>query len=69
MRVRYLDGAVEVEVSDDGYGTASAAGAGTGMGIVGMRERVTAIGGTLEAGPKSRGGYLVRATMPTASAA
>ena len=69
VRVRYLDGAVEVEVSDDGYGTASAAGAGTGMGIVGMRERVTAIGGTLEAGPKSRGGYLVRATMPTASAA
>ena len=68
VRVRYLPDALEVEVSDDGHGSAAATASGTGMGIVGMRERVTALGGTLEAAPKSRGGYLVRATLPTASA-
>lgn len=30
-----------------------------------MRERITSVGGTLEAGPKSGGGWLVRATVPT----
>lgn len=37
---------------------------GTGLGITGMRERMSALGGTLEAGPKSRGGWLVRARLP-----
>lgn len=37
---------------------------GTGLGIVGMRERMNALGGSLEAGPKSRGGWLVRARIP-----
>ncbi|GAA1622589.1 MULTISPECIES: sensor histidine kinase [Brevibacterium] len=37
---------------------------GTGLGIVGMRERMSALGGTLDAGPKSRGGWLVRARIP-----
>ena len=35
--------------------------AGSGLGQVGMRERVAAAGGTLELGPRARGGYLVRA--------
>lgn len=38
--------------------------AGLGLGIVGMRERMNALGGSLEAGPKSRGGWLVRARIP-----
>ena len=29
-----------------------------------MRERATASGGTLEAGPRSRGGFLVRLRVP-----
>ncbi|WP_350269962.1 histidine kinase [Brevibacterium sp. CBA3109] len=37
---------------------------GLGLGIVGMRERMSALGGTLDAGPKSRGGWLVRAQIP-----
>ncbi|MGO2554671.1 MAG: sensor histidine kinase, partial [Brevibacterium aurantiacum] len=32
--------------------------------IIGMRERMSALGGSLEAGPKSRGGWLVRAQIP-----
>lgn len=64
LRLRGLGHAVELEVSDDGYATGSLA-PGTGTGIIGMRERVTAVGGTLEAGPKPRGGYMVRASIPT----
>ncbi|ANJ28416.1 hypothetical protein ATC03_18660 [Agromyces aureus] len=38
--------------------------AGGGLGQLGMRERVGAAGGTLEVGPRARGGYLVRARFP-----
>lgn len=68
VRLRYLESSVEVEVTDSG-GMAVRGAPGSGLGIVGMRERLTAVGGTLEAGPRSRGGYLVRADVPTASEA
>lgn len=66
VRLRFAPDALEVEVGDDGHGSPHAArsGLGSGMGLIGMRERVTAIGGALEAGPKSRGGFLVRASLP-----
>jgi signal transduction histidine kinase len=38
-----------------------------GHGIVGMRERVTMLGGTLSAGPTGDGGYLVEAVLPLAA--
>ena len=37
---------------------------GRGYGIVGMRERVQALGGTLSAGPASGGGWCARAAVP-----
>jgi signal transduction histidine kinase len=40
------------------------AGIGTGTGLQGLRERVGACGGTLEAGPSSDGGWLLRARLP-----
>jgi signal transduction histidine kinase len=38
--------------------------AGAGFGIIGMTERVAALGGTLSAGPDEPGGWLVRADLP-----
>ncbi len=65
VRLRYLDDAVELEVTDDGVGLHAAAPAlGGGLGLVGIRERVSADGGTLEARPRGRGGFLVRARIP-----
>lgn len=69
VRVRYTPEAVELEIADSGVGARAAARSGAstpggGLGQVGMRERLAAVGGTLEAGPRSRGGYLVRASVP-----
>lgn len=50
---------LQIEVSDDGVGVQSP----PGRGLRGMRERVAAVGGTLEAGPSSEG-WRVRAMMP-----
>ena len=78
LRLRYLPDAIEVEVTDTGIGsrasrptTVGATGGdpdrsvGSGLGHVGMRERVSAVGGTVEIGPRARGGFLVRAWLPT----
>jgi signal transduction histidine kinase len=68
VRLRYAEDAVELEVSDDGGGvTRRARASGSGLGQVGMRERAAADGGSLEAGPRGRGGYLVRARVPLAT--
>jgi signal transduction histidine kinase len=39
-------------------------GEGGGNGIPGMRERAVALGGTFDAGPRSGGGFRVRARIP-----
>jgi signal transduction histidine kinase len=64
--VRHDDGAIAIEVSDDGRGLAAIAGAsnGAGHGIAGMRERVAVYGGTLHTGPRPGGGFVVRARIP-----
>lgn len=68
VRLRYTDDAVELEVTDDGGGMSRRARlGGAGLGQIGMRERAAADGGTLVAGPRGRGGYLVRARVPLAA--
>ncbi|MFB9834068.1 sensor histidine kinase [Actinoallomurus acaciae] len=57
------DTGLGITVVDDGDGAAKTAG--TGNGLVGIRERAAACGGTAEAGPV-RGGYRVTATLPYA---
>lgn len=66
VRLRYLADAIEVEVANTGS-VASRRSPG-GLGQLGMRERVVASGGTLALGPRSRGGYLVRARLPLGGA-
>lgn len=63
VRVRYGGAGVEVEITNAGRATSYAA---RGMGQIGMGERATVVGGTLEFGPRSgeRGGYLVRVSVP-----
>lgn len=51
-----------IRIEDDGQGN-TAVNDGSGNGLVGMRERITALGGTLTAGPTGRG-YLVQAALP-----
>jgi signal transduction histidine kinase len=57
----YADAALTVQVDDDGR---APSGNGPGLGLVGMRERVTALGGSLHAGPRPVGGFTVRAELP-----
>ncbi len=54
---------VAITVTDDGRGAGSLPGP-DGFGIVGMRERVAAVGGTVTAGPRPGGGWQVRASLP-----
>jgi signal transduction histidine kinase len=64
VRVSYGERDLTVQIDDDGSGGPTRAVAGTGKGIVGMRERVGALGGDLEAGPRPEGGFRVRARLP-----
>jgi signal transduction histidine kinase len=69
VSVRYEDARVVVEVTDTGRGDRDrdSPAAGSGNGIVGMRERVLALGGEFEAGPRRDGGFRVRAWLPLAA--
>jgi signal transduction histidine kinase len=58
---------VSVKVADDapaGRAAPSWFARGGGYGLAGMRERVEALGGTLEAGSGPAGGWVVRAEVP-----
>lgn len=70
--LRHGSGAAEVSIQ---YGPStvlevrnpvrSAETVGEGHGLVGMRERVTAVGGMVTAGPDGRGQFVVHAELPT----
>jgi signal transduction histidine kinase len=53
---------VTVEVTDDAPATAQPSRGG--FGLTGMRERVTSLGGSVDAGPRPGGGWTVSATLP-----
>jgi signal transduction histidine kinase len=68
VAVRYGDGELELEISDEGA-PGRAAGRRVepgGHGLVGMRERVALYGGDLRAGHRPEGGFVVRASLPLA---
>ncbi|MFI5892232.1 sensor histidine kinase [Actinoplanes sp. NPDC051513] len=62
VRLAYESARLTVEVTDDGL---QGAGPVTpGVGLLGMRERVAGLGGTLHADHRDGGGFAVRATFP-----
>lgn len=63
VNVEEQAGCVTVEVSDDAP-AGPAPPSPDGYGLVGMRERVGALGGTLASGPHAGGGWRVQATLP-----
>jgi signal transduction histidine kinase len=66
VELEFTPADLQVTVTDDGHGATAALGGlpGAGRGTTGMRERVTAAGGTLSTGPKPGGGYRVQARIP-----
>ena len=63
VELRYLPRAVEIEVTDNGTATRSRRPAG-GHGLIGMAERVSVFGGSLQAGVRPEGGFRVFVTLP-----
>ncbi|RIQ20731.1 sensor histidine kinase [Jiangella rhizosphaerae] len=69
VRLGWTDDHLRIEVTDDGAGPPSGPGTpsadGSGHGLIGMRERVAAAGGTLDTGPGPGGvGFRVTASVP-----
>ena len=69
--VEHTPEAVVIDVTDSGDGSARVGRSGgrvgsegMGSGLAGMRERVTALGGALAAGPRPEGGFRVHAVLP-----
>lgn len=66
IRADVVDAAVVVDITDDGGASAAAGSVPSGepgYGLIGLRERVDLVGGTLSAGPHGRG-WRIRATLP-----
>ncbi|MEU8207370.1 histidine kinase [Streptosporangium sp. NPDC049046] len=63
VRITYGPKELTVQIDDDGRADPGAVPT-PGVGLSGMRERVTALGGRLRAGPRSEGGFSVRAELP-----
>ncbi|MET9676713.1 histidine kinase [Streptomyces sp. NPDC006482] len=65
IAVREEEGAVLLKVENDGVtGDTSSSPSGPGSGLAGLRERLAAVGGTLEAGPGDGGTFRVTARVP-----
>ncbi len=59
---------VAVTVTDDGGGSRTQPERPPGYGLIGLRERATAVGGTLTAGARAQGGFVVAARLPLPAA-
>jgi signal transduction histidine kinase len=64
VRLSFEPGELRVDVNDDGAGSAAPAAAGVGGGLPGMRERVRAYGGDVQAGPRQPAGWAVTVRLP-----
>jgi signal transduction histidine kinase len=60
----YGDDELRIDVADTGRGKPAGVSEGAGHGLVGMRERAAAVGGSVETGPSPGGGFRVAARLP-----
>jgi len=65
VTLRFRQHELELEVADNGTGTAD--GHGSRRGLAGIGERVALYGGHFDAGPQPQGGWRLRATLPLPS--
>lgn len=63
VRIDYRPDVLAIRVDDDGRATPAVVPT-PGVGLLGMRERVTALGGRLRAEPRGEGGFTVHAELP-----
>ncbi|MFJ1551347.1 sensor histidine kinase [Streptomyces sp. NPDC088246] len=63
VELHYAHDALHVSIRDNGPGT-SPGTPGGGYGLLGMRERVAAVGGLITTGPADSGGFIVEASFP-----
>ncbi len=67
VELRYTGDALRLRIRDNGPGPSAAAAAGAeppGHGLLGMRERALAVGGSLRTGTAPGGGFCVEAVLP-----
>jgi signal transduction histidine kinase len=62
VAVRTTPKSLDIEITDDGR--PDDLGVGPGLGLRGMAERATALGGRIDAGPRATGGWRVHAVLP-----
>jgi signal transduction histidine kinase len=63
VKVRWAPDQLELAVENDGRTDVNGQDGG-GHGLVGMKERVAVVGGSFESGPRSGGGFVVKARIP-----
>jgi signal transduction histidine kinase len=68
VRLDWRRDRLTIAIADDGRGDRSAPDHQPGYGLIGMRERATAVGGQLSAGQRPEGGFLVSTDLPLPAA-
>ncbi|WP_063770554.1 sensor histidine kinase [Streptacidiphilus carbonis] len=69
VRIRFDDRGLDMLIEDNGRGATAELARdggedGFGHGLIGMRERVAMVGGTLDTGPRPGGGFRINAVLP-----